>query len=111
MECSKGSDGVGQISEFGGRFPDKLDGEHCRSRNKLIWFGLGVIDWALWKTRNKMAIEKKLVSSPQVVICNVLSLVHQWKILLPDKEQKLVLAAAKELKKRVTKVDRDGHAG
>jgi hypothetical protein len=104
VECSEGSDGVGQISKFGGRFADKLDGGCSKSRNRLIWFGIGVIGWALWKTRNKMAIEKKLVSSPQVVIFNMLSLVQPWRILFLNKEQKMVLAAATELKKRVTNV-------
>jgi hypothetical protein len=104
VECSEGSDGVGQISKFGGRFADKLDGGCSKSRNRLIWFGIGAIGWALWKTRNKMAIEKKLVSSPQVVIFNMLSLVQPWRILFLNKEQKMVLAAATELKKRVTNV-------
>jgi hypothetical protein len=38
------------------------------AKNKLFLFGLGVVCWTLWTTRNKMAIEKKLVKSP----CNII---------------------------------------
>jgi hypothetical protein len=42
-------------------------------RNKFLLFGFGVVCWALWKARNKMAIEKKVVKSPRVLIFQVIS--------------------------------------
>jgi hypothetical protein len=43
-------------------------GNKSPKRNSLFWFGLGVVCWALWKVRNKMTIEKKMVKSPSVII-------------------------------------------
>jgi hypothetical protein len=40
----------------------------------MVWIGLGVVGWALWKIRNKMAIERELISSPAVIIYNIISL-------------------------------------
>jgi hypothetical protein len=54
--------------------------------------------WALWKARNKMARENNLIKSPRVLIFQVISLMQQWRILLPESEQKLVQGAAKALK-------------
>jgi hypothetical protein len=51
-----------------------------------------------------MAIEKKMVKSAQVIIFNVISLMQQWRVLLQDKEQKLVMVAIKMLKKKTGQV-------
>jgi hypothetical protein len=48
--------------------------------------------------RNKMSIEKKLVKLPCNIIHNIISLMQQWKVLLPKEEQALVMGAAKRLK-------------
>jgi hypothetical protein len=45
-----------------------------------------------------MAIEKKVVKSPRMLIFQVISLIQQWRILLPKTEEKLVQDAAKALK-------------
>jgi hypothetical protein len=45
-----------------------------------------------------MAIEKKVVKSPRMLIFQVISLMQQWRILLPKTEEKLVQDAAKALK-------------
>jgi hypothetical protein len=57
-------------------------GDQSSWKNKLRWFGLGVICWALWKVHNKMATERKMVKSPGVIIFNILALMQQWKVLL-----------------------------
>jgi hypothetical protein len=44
-------------------------------RNKFLLYGFGVVCWALWKARNKMAIEK-VVKSPRVLIFQVISLMQ-----------------------------------
>jgi hypothetical protein len=46
-----------------------------------VWFAGG-----LWKARNKMAIEKKVVKSPRVLIFNVIAFMQQWMILAPEGE-------------------------
>jgi hypothetical protein len=69
-----------------------------RVNNKMILFGLGVLCWTFWKVRNKMAIEKKLVRSPHEVIYSAISLMQQWRMLLPSKEQDLVKKVSRKIK-------------
>jgi hypothetical protein len=45
-------------------------------RSKMLWFGLGVVCWVLWKVHNKMAIEKKMIRMPQVLVFNIISLMQ-----------------------------------
>jgi hypothetical protein len=67
-------------------------------------FGLGVVFGSLWKVRNKMAVEKKLINSPDVIVYNIISLMQQWMMLLWDKEQGLVMMAAKMIRKKIYQV-------
>jgi hypothetical protein len=48
-----------------------LDGRKLLN-NMLMLFRLGAVCWALWKARNKVAIEKKIMKSPQEVLYNVI---------------------------------------
>ena len=43
--------------------------------------------WTLWKTRNDLVFNAKLVPTPVVVIHKTIALLSQWKILLKKKEQ------------------------
>jgi hypothetical protein len=63
------------------RYPCSLDefligwvNEKSAKLSRLMYFGLGAVCWPLWKVRNKMAIEKKIVKSPCVLIFNVIAL-------------------------------------
>jgi hypothetical protein len=67
----------------------------------MCLFGLGAVCWALWKVRNKMMIEHKLVKSPRVVIFNIIVLLQQWKVLLPTDCQDTVEAAVAEIRKKM----------
>lgn len=42
--------------------------------------------WALWITRNKMAIEKSLPKAPTDIIYTALSLMQRWSISLKEKD-------------------------
>jgi hypothetical protein len=77
-----------------------LDGA-LSNNNRTILFGLGVVCWALWKVRNKMTIEKKVIRSPKDVIYNIVLLMQQWEILLPDREQDLVGKISRKLKRKL----------
>jgi hypothetical protein len=86
-------------------FPASLEGfvsswlGRCSGKYvKLRLFDFEVVCWVLWKVRNKMMIEHKLVSSPRVVIFNILMLMQQWKVLLLVDAQETVEAAAKILR-------------
>jgi hypothetical protein len=50
------------------------EGSVFKKQDEMVWIGLGVVGWALWKIRNKMAIERELISSPAVIIYNIISL-------------------------------------
>jgi hypothetical protein len=63
-----------------------------------------VVFGSLWKVRNKMAVEKKLINSPDVIVYNIISLMQQWMMLLWDKEQGLVMMAAKMIRKKIYQV-------
>jgi hypothetical protein len=55
----------------------------------------------LWKVWNKMTIEKKVIRSPKDVIYNIVLLMQQWEILLPDREQDLVGKISRKLKRKL----------
>jgi hypothetical protein len=48
-----------------------------------------------------MIIEHKLVSSPRVIVFNILVLMKQWKVLLPTGAQEIVEAAARVLRSKM----------
>jgi hypothetical protein len=43
--------------------------------------------WAMWTSRNKMAIEKHLPKAPTDVIYIALSLIQRWSVNLKEKDQ------------------------
>jgi CRISPR/Cas system-associated protein Cas7 (RAMP superfamily) len=49
--------------------------------------------WALWTTRNKMAIEKSFVKASTDVIYVAVSLLQRWSILLKEKDKERVSQA------------------
>jgi hypothetical protein len=82
-----------------------LDGSF-KANNRIILFCLGAMCWSLWKVRNKMVIEKKLIASPQVVIYSAIPLMQQWRPLLAAKERGLIQIVCKKVKRVVDKVAR-----
>ena len=41
--------------------------------------------WIIWKTRNDMAINKKVLTSPKVIIYKTLMLIKSWRLMLKSK--------------------------
>jgi hypothetical protein len=54
---------------------------------RLIMFIFAGFSWALWTTRNKMAIEHKFPKSPTDVIFLALSYLHRWAVLLKEADR------------------------
>jgi DNA replication protein DnaC len=48
-----------------------------------------------------MAIEKVMIKSPRVLIFNIISLMQQWKEMLPEREKEWVANAMCKLKRRM----------
>jgi len=57
---------------------------------RLMMFFFAGFAWALWITRNKMAIEKTFVKMPTDVIYVAISFLQRWSILLKEKDKERV---------------------
>jgi hypothetical protein len=54
--------------------------------------------WALWNTRNKLAIEKKVISNPADIIYKILLLLQLWSIKFKSREKEGLNWMARELR-------------
>ena len=53
--------------------------------------------WAIWKTRNDLVFEDKVIASPTVIIHKTVVLLTHWKQLLDEKKMKQVETALVEI--------------
>lgn len=65
--------------------------------NKITMFMFSCFAWALWTSRNKLAIEKQVPKAPTDVIYNALSLIQRWSARLREKDQEHVLQAKESI--------------
>ena len=54
---------------------------------RLIMFTFAGLSWALWTTRNKMAIEHKFSKSPSDIMYLALSYLQKWAVLLKEEDR------------------------
>jgi hypothetical protein len=59
--------------------------------SKLVLFLFAGFAWALWITRNKMAIEKVFPKAPTDVIYTAISLMQRWCVLLKEKDRERIV--------------------
>ena len=52
-----------------------------------LFVGLAAIYWALWKTRNNICFDKKMIRSPTEIICSVSSFISFWAELEVDQRK------------------------
>ena len=71
---------------FGELLENILLNRKGRVRQLFLFMCAGAL-WTLWKTRNDLVFNAKLVPTPVVVIHKTIALLSQWKILLKKKEQ------------------------
>jgi hypothetical protein len=64
---------------------------------RLLMFIFAGFAWALWMTRNKMAIEKSFPKTPTDVIYLALSLMQKWSILLKEEDKRSVMQVKESL--------------
>jgi hypothetical protein len=57
--------------------------------HRLCLFLFAGLTWALWRVRNKMAIERKFSSNPLDVIHSGVLFVQKWSLLLKDADQEV----------------------
>ena len=58
---------------------------------RLIIFIFSGFAWALWTTRNKMAINKTFPRAPTDIIYIALSLLQKWSAKLKEKDQEQII--------------------
>jgi hypothetical protein len=60
--------------------------DNCKgAKRKMTLFICAGALWTIWKTRNDMAINKKVLTSPKVIIFKTLMLIKSWRPLLKTK--------------------------
>jgi hypothetical protein len=58
--------------------------------DKYYMFGLSVIRWAIWKCRNKVCFEKKLLKNPSVILHSACSFMCYWAGLHSTGSQEMI---------------------
>jgi len=53
--------------------------------------------WAIWTTRNKMAIEKRSARAPTDVVYVALTLLQKWSIMLKEVDGERILSVKEEV--------------
>jgi hypothetical protein len=68
-------------------------------RGGKFWYeGLSAICWALWRMRNKIHFEQKIVRSPTEIICLASSFISYWAELQLEEDKKKLDAGAEALR-------------
>ena len=73
-------------SSFGALMENLLLNNKGRVRHLYLFLCAGAL-WTLWKTRNDLVFNTKIVPAPVVVIHKTIALLTQWKILLKKKDR------------------------
>ncbi|KQK04674.2 hypothetical protein BRADI_2g15172v3 [Brachypodium distachyon] len=63
--------------------------------------GVAAICWALWKLRNRACFEKKLIRSPDEIVCYACAFLRHWAGLHAITRLKWLTARREDKKKRV----------
>ena len=57
---------------------------------KFHFVGLAAICWAIWKTRNSICFDKKMIRSPTEIICLASSFISFWAELQAEEDKKVL---------------------
>ena len=66
--------------------------------NFLGWSLLGAVAWTIWLSRNDFVFNNKLSNSPATNVYKMISLLSQWKLLLPEKRKQDGLQMLEQLR-------------
>jgi hypothetical protein len=70
-------------------------------RNGKLVFIFGVISWALWRNRNDLVFNSKIISNPSALIYNYVSLLQVWVIAVKEIDRESLENLDEELTKRM----------
>lgn len=65
---------------------------------QLLWGLFLAQSWALWNTRNKLAIEKKTISNPADIIYKTIIFLQLWSLKFKSREKEGLSWMARKLK-------------
>jgi hypothetical protein len=66
---------------------------------RLAWFAFAALGWTLWNTRNKLAIEGKVIGHPADVLFTMSIHMQSWRVLVRQRDRDLLDAALGELRR------------
>lgn len=72
---------------------------YLKGGKKYFMVGLGAICWAIWKARNDICFDKKLIRSPTEIICTISSFLTYWTDLQAQEDKDALEGGAEALKK------------
>ena len=73
---------------------------------RLVLFFFAGLTWAIWKNRNKMAIQKVFSSNPDVVLYNTITFLQMWRDLMKDADKIHLSKMVEGLETWISKRDR-----
>jgi hypothetical protein len=97
----KGVLGWNSIPRSVKEFVEKIMWQRGDKRNGKLVFIFGVIAWALWRNRNDLVFNSKIISNPNALIYNCVSLLLTWVITVKELDREALENLVVELTKRM----------
>jgi hypothetical protein len=76
-----------------------------RVPRRLALFFFAGFTWEMWKNRNKMAIEKKIPSNPDVVLYNTINSLQMWRDFMKEADKVHLSKMVEHLEDWISKRD------
>jgi hypothetical protein len=73
---------------------------------RLVLCFFAALTWAIWKNRNKMAIQTVFPSNPDVVLFNAITFLQMWRELMKDVDKIHLSKMVEGLETWISKRDR-----
>jgi hypothetical protein len=66
---------------------------------RLAWYAFAALAWTLWNTRNKLALEGKLIAHPADAMFTMSIYMQSWRVLVRQRDRVLLDEALGELRR------------
>jgi hypothetical protein len=80
-------------------------------RNGKLVFLFGVISWVLWRNRNDLVFNSKIISNPNALIYNCVSFLQTWMIVVKEPDRGGLENIVEELTMRMEKEREEAGVG
>jgi hypothetical protein len=75
---------------------------------RLAWFAFAALGRTLWNTRNKLAIEGKVIGHPANVLFTMSIHMQSWRVLIRQRDRDLLDEALGELRRLYARIRMEG---